>query len=201
MSGNGESEKKSLWSRIGDQIGFGVIRDYMVPVETNNVWYSLGGILGVAIVLQFIFGIILLYKYIPDAGLAFGITQSFINSPTWKIILNFHFYNAMLIVGLLAAHMIRVFISGAYRGAKKGLWLIGAALSGLVFLIYITGEALHWDEIGFGIPWNIKESLAAVNLAGFFRYTDDALLSIPTATQKLTQLYSVHVALAPMLIL
>ncbi len=192
---------KSFWSRVGDQLGLGIIRDYLVPVETNNLWYSLGGILGVAIALQFLFGIILLYKYIPDAGIAFGITQSFINSPTWKIILNFHFWNAILIVGLLAAHMMRVFISGAYRGAKKGLWLVGAALSGLIFLIYMSGEALHWDEVGFGIPWNIKESLAAVNLAGFFRYTDSSLLSIPSATEKLTQLYAVHVALAPMLIL
>ncbi len=196
-----DGENKSIWSRVGDQIGYGVIRDYLVPVETNNIWYSLGGILGIAIVLQFIFGFILLYKYIPDAGIAFGITQSFINSPTWKIILNFHFYNSFLIVGLLATHMMRVFISGAYRGAKKGLWLIGGALSGLVFLIYVTGEALHWDEIGFGVPWNIKESLAAVNLAGFFRYTDTSLLSIPTATEKLTQLYAVHVALAPILIM
>lgn len=194
------TENNSFWSRIGDQFGLGIIRDYLVPVETNNLWYSLGGILGIAIALQFLFGFVLLYKYIPDAGLAFGITQSFINSPSWKIILNFHFYNAILIVGLVAAHMMRVFISGAYRAAKRGLWLIGAALSGLIFLIYITGEALHWDEIGFGIPWNIKESLAAVNLAGFFRYTDDALLNIPTATEKLTQLYAVHVALAPILI-
>jgi quinol-cytochrome oxidoreductase complex cytochrome b subunit len=192
---------KSFWTRVGDQLGFGIIRDYLIPVETNNIWYSLGGILGVAIALQFIFGFVLLYKYVPDAGLAFGITQSFIDSPTWKIILNFHFYNAILIVGLVTAHMMRGFISGAYRGAKKGLWLVGTALSGLMFLIYITGEALHWDEIGFGIPWNIKESLAAINLAGFLRYTDSSLLSIPSATEKLTQLYAVHVALAPMLIL
>jgi hypothetical protein len=50
-----DDESKSIWSRVGDQLGYGVIRDYLVPVETNNVWYSLGGILGIAIVLQFIF--------------------------------------------------------------------------------------------------------------------------------------------------
>src|SRR5450756_583862 len=102
MSTNG----KSFWSRIGDQFGLQIIRDYLVPVETNNFWYSLGGILGIAIVLQFFFGFVLLYKYIPDASLAFGITKSFIDTPSWKIILNFHFYNAMLIVGLVAAHMM-----------------------------------------------------------------------------------------------
>ena len=194
------NERKSLLSRIGDQLGTGIIRDYLVPVETNNFWYSLGGILGISIVLQFIFGFILLYKYIPDAGLAFGITQSFINSPTWKIILNFHFWNAVLMMGLIAAHMMRVFISGAYRGVKKGLWYVGTALFGLVFVMYLTGEGLHWDEVGFGVPWNIAESLKAINLADFFRYTSNDIVSIPTATTKLTQLYAVHVALVPILI-
>ena len=195
------TEHKSFWSRIGDQFGTGILRDYLVPVETNNLWYSLGGILGIAIALQFFFGFILLYKYIPDAGIAFGITKAFIDSPTWKIVLNFHFWNSFVIVGLVAAHMMRAFISGAYRGAKKGLWLIGSALGGLVFVLYLTGEALHWDEVGFGVPWNISESLSAINLSGFFRYTTDSLLSIPTATEKLSQLYSVHVAIAPILLI
>jgi quinol-cytochrome oxidoreductase complex cytochrome b subunit len=193
-------KNSSFWSRIGDQFGLNIIREYLIPVETNNFWYSLGGILGISIALQFLFGFILLYKYIPDAGLAFGITQSFINSPSWKIVLNFHFWNSFLIVGLIAAHMMRVFISGAYRSAKRGLWLIGTALSGLVFSLYLTGEALHWDEVGFGVPWNTSEILSAVNLAGFFRYNTSDLLSIPTATTKLSQFYAVHVALAPTLL-
>ncbi len=194
------TERKSFWARVGDQFGLRIIHDYLVPAETNNFWYSLGGILGISLALQFLFGFILLYKYIPDAGLAFGITQSFINSPSWKIVLNFHFWNSFVIVGLIAAHMMRAFISGAYRGAKKGLWLIGSALAGLVFVTYLTGEALHWDEVGFGVPWNISESLSAVNLSGFFRYTTDGLLQIPIATEKLSQIYAVHVALAPILI-
>lgn len=113
------SDNKSLISRIGDQFGTGILRDYLVPVETNNFWYSLGGILGVALVLQFIFGFILLYKYIPDASQAYGITSNLIKTPGWNIILNFHYWNSFLIFGLLLAHMMRAFISGAYRGIKK----------------------------------------------------------------------------------
>jgi quinol-cytochrome oxidoreductase complex cytochrome b subunit len=94
-------------------------------------------------------------------------------------------------------HMVRVFISGGYRRGKEGLWLIGVGLAALVFVISLTGEALHWDEVGFGVPWNVAEVLNAVGLAGAFNYTSDALLAIPTATEKLVQLYVLHVSIVP----
>ena len=111
--------------------------------------------------------------------------------------LNFHFYNAFLIFALVLIHMVRVFISGGYRGGKTGLWLVGVGLARLMFVLSLTGEALHWDEVGFGVPWNIGEVLSALGLAGFFNYATDALTAIPTATEKLAQLYSLHISIVP----
>ncbi len=77
---------------------------------------------------------------------------------------------------------------------------MGSALAGLTFVISLTGEALHWDEVGFGVPWNISEALNAVGLAGAFNYTSDALLAIPTATEKLAQIYVLHISIVPIVL-
>jgi quinol-cytochrome oxidoreductase complex cytochrome b subunit len=95
---------------------------------------------------------------------------------------------------------MRVFISGAYRGNKKGLWFVGLLLAGLTFIAYITGECVHWDEVGFAVPWHTSEFFQAIHLEKFFGYTFDALLSIPTATEKLVQIYGLHVSVIPILI-
>lgn len=188
-----------LEREIEDQFGIRqLIREYLIPVESNSVWYSLGGVLAIALAIEIATGFLLALVYVPDAGLAYGITASLLQSPAWALILNFHYYNAYLIFGLVLLHMVRVFISGAYRGAKTGLWLVGVGLAGLTFVVSLTGEALHWDEVGFGVPWNIGEFLDAIGLAGVFNYATDGLTDIATATQKLSQLFTLHVAIVPL---
>ena len=187
-----------FWSKVSDQFGVRqLLSDYLIPVETNSLLYLLGGVLAIALGLEILTGFLLSLVYTPDAGLAYGITQHLLVTPGWSLVLNFHFYNSYLIFALILIHMIRVFITGGYRRGKEGLWLVGVGLAGLTFLISLTGEALHWDEVGFGVPWNISEVLNAVGLAGAFNYTSDALLSIPTATEKLAQIYVLHVSIVP----
>src|SRR6266545_1637879 len=67
------------------------------------------------------------------------------------------------------------------RRYRTGLWLVGVALAALVFVISTTGEALHWDEVGFAVPWHVSEVLEAVGLAAAFNYTHQGLLTIPLA--------------------
>ena len=187
-----------FWSKVSNQFGVRqLLSDYLIPVETNSILYLLGGVLAIALGLEILTGFLLSLVYTPDAGLAYGITQHLLATPGWSLVLNFHFYNSYLIFGLVMIHMVRVFITGGYRRGKEGLWLVGVGLAGLTFVISLTGEALHWDEVGFGVPWNISEVLSAVGLSGAFNYTSDALLAIPTATEKLVQIYVLHVSIVP----
>jgi len=116
-----------------------LIWEYLIPVETNTIWYVLGGVLGIALILEIITGFILTFRYTPDAGQAYQITTNLIASPGWHVILGFHYFNSFLIFGLVMVHMMRVFISAAYRRGKQGLWLVGVVLAGLTFILYITG--------------------------------------------------------------
>ena len=193
--------RRGFGSTLADQFGVRqLLAEYLIPVETNNIFYLLGGVLAISLGLEVLSGFLLSLVYTPDAGLAYGITQHLLATPGWALILNFHFYNSYLIFGLVMVHMVRVFITGGYRRGKEGLWLVGVGLAGLTFVISLTGEALHWDEVGFGVPWNISEVLNAVGLAGAFNYTTDALLAIPTASEKLAQIYILHVSIVPILL-
>jgi quinol-cytochrome oxidoreductase complex cytochrome b subunit len=184
---------------LEDQFGFRqLVREYLIPVESNSIWYLLGGVLAIALGLEIGTGFLISLVYVPDAGKAYANVAHLLQTPVWSQIINFHFYNAFLIFALVMIHMLRVFISGGYRGGKTGLWLVGVGLAGLVFVISTTGEALHWDEVGFAVPWHVSEILQAVGLAGFFSYTFDTLKAIPTATDKLSQIFAVHVAIVPL---
>jgi ubiquinol-cytochrome c reductase cytochrome b subunit len=190
------SERNGWWSRTIDQFGYQqLVSDYKIPVNTNGLLYSLGGVLAIALGFEIVTGLLLTYLYVPDANLAYGITAGMLASTGWSVVLNFHFWNAFLIFALVFIHMMRAFVSGGYRGGKTGLWLIGVGLAGFVFLLSVTGEALHWDEVGFGVPWNIGEALEAVGLAGLFNYSPEGLLDIATASEKLSQLYALHISI------
>jgi quinol-cytochrome oxidoreductase complex cytochrome b subunit len=187
---------------ITDQLGVrGILREYLIPVDTNTLWYSLGGVLGIAIALELVTGFFLATRYVPDAGRAYGITDQLLHEGGWKVALNFHYYNSYVIFGLVVVHMMRVFFSAGYRVLKKGLWQVGVALAGTVFLLSVTGETLHWDERGFAVPWHVAEFFEAVHLDDNFHYGRPDLLTVPSATARLAPFYALHIAILPVLLL
>lgn len=193
--------REGFWGAIENQLGLRpLIREYLTPVEVNNFWYALGGVLAIALALEILTGFLLSLRYAPDAGKAYDITKALSQEFGWAFIVNFHYYTAFLIFGLVLIHMLRVFISGGYRRGKQGLWLVGVMLAGLTFILATTGESLHWDEVGFAVPWHVGEMLDAVGLAAAFNYTDAVLKDIPTATEKLGQIYGTHIAIAAILL-
>jgi quinol-cytochrome oxidoreductase complex cytochrome b subunit len=188
-------------ARVSDQFGFRqMVSEYLIPVETNSVWYLLGGVLAIALALEIFTGFLLTTVYVPDAGLAYDNVAHLLQTSGWATVVNFHYYDAYLIFALVLIHMVRVFISGGYRRGKEGLWLVGVGLAGLTFVVSTTGEALHWDEVGFAVPWHISEVFQALGLAEAMGYTFAALKAIPTATEKLTQIYALHISIVPILL-
>jgi quinol-cytochrome oxidoreductase complex cytochrome b subunit len=180
----------------------GLIRNYMIPAETNSFWYVLGGVLAIAIGLEFLTGILLMFAYRPDAAQAYQATAENLSSSGWSIILNFHYFNSYVVFGLVIVHMMRVFISAAYGGAKKGLWMVGVGLASLVFAISISGETLHWDERGFAVPWHVGEFLEALHLDKAFGWFagHKSMLNVGFATGQLNMFYVLHVVVLPALL-
>jgi coenzyme F420-reducing hydrogenase delta subunit/ferredoxin len=59
-----------------------------------------------------------------------------------------HRYAADAFVILLAAHLLREWLHGHYRGKRRYSWLTGVAPVVLVFVSAIGGFWLHWDRLG-----------------------------------------------------
>ena len=176
-----------------------LLREYLIPAETNNIWYTLGGVLAITLALEVFTGILLTFVYAPDAGRAFAVTSDLLKTPVWSVVINFHFWAAYVIFALVMVHMLRVFVTGAYRVGKQGLWLGGVLLAGCVLLAFITGESLHWDEVGFAVPWHVSELFQAVGLAAAVNYGFAQLKDIAQASEKLGQIYAVHISVIPMI--
>jgi ubiquinol-cytochrome c reductase cytochrome b subunit len=188
---------------IDDQFAIGaLVREYMIPVEENVVWYALGGVLAIALLLEILTGAILAMVYVPDAAKAYDITVGMLEDPYMHTILNFHYYTSYVIFGLVMVHMMRVFLSGGYMRGKAGLWLVGVALAGLVFLVSLTGETLHWDERGLAVPWHVAEFFEAIGVAEALHYTvRPDMLDVEGVSAKLVPFYAFHVAIIPILLL
>lgn len=198
----GTHPRRGPFGVIEEQLGLRqLIREYLIPVETNTLWYTLGGVLGIALVLEFVTGMLITLKYLPDAEKAYSYTYSLMHSSGWRVVLGFHYFNSFLIFGLVMVHMMRVFVSGGYRRGKQGLWLVGAMLAGLTLIAMVTGETLHWDEVGFAVPWHVSEVLQAVHLSEWAQYRFSDLKDVDTATSKLIQIYALHVAIIPVLLI
>jgi quinol-cytochrome oxidoreductase complex cytochrome b subunit len=196
----GTIQRRSLLDSIEDQLALRqLIREYFIPVETNNFWYTLGGVLAISLVFEVFTGFLLTFPYVPDAGRAYGITTGLMSMPIWSVIINFHFWAAYLIFGLVMVHMVRVFVTGGYRLGKQSLWLGGVLLAGCTLVAFTTGESLHWDEVGFAVPWHVSEVFQAFGIATAVNYTFAQLKDIAQASEKLGQIYAVHISIIPML--
>jgi len=84
----------TAWRRafggVREQLGLrGMISEYMVPVEVNTFWYTLGGVLAILLVLEIATGMLLALRYIPDAGQAYQITAKLLGEGGWSVVLNF----------------------------------------------------------------------------------------------------------------
>jgi quinol-cytochrome oxidoreductase complex cytochrome b subunit len=197
----------TAWRRafggVREQLGLrGMISEYMVPVEVNTFWYTLGGVLAILLVLEIATGMLLALRYIPDAGQAYQLTARLLGEGGWSVVLNFHYWTSYVIFALVLIHMMRVFFSGGYRGPRTGLWQIGVGLAGTVFLLATTGETLHWDERGFAVPWHTSEILEALGgLDKTLHYTHPDLLNVGKATRLLIPYYAFHVSILPILLL
>jgi ubiquinol-cytochrome c reductase cytochrome b subunit len=196
-----EGRLRRFERELEDQFGYRqLVREYLIPVETNSIWYLLGGVLAIALALEILTGFLLTTVYQPDAGLAYDNVAHLLQTTGWATIISFHYYNAYVIFVLVMVHMLRVFISGSYRAGKIGLWLVGVGLASLTFVVSVTGEALHWDEVGFAVPWHVSEMLDALGLATFFNYTFTTLKDIPGASDKLAQIFSAHISIVPIVL-
>ena len=115
-----------------------------------NFFYALGSATMFVFSLQVLTGIWQLFYYAPTIDHAYeSVSYLRINVPYGWLIHGIHYWGANIMAVLMALHIIRVFIWGAYKKPGELTWLIGVILLFLVAGLIFTGAALPWDETGY----------------------------------------------------
>lgn len=187
---------RRVTSWLDDRLGLSALR-YHVPAHANTLWYTLGGITFIGILVLFATGVWLAQYYNPDP-LAARDSVIYIQNEVrlGDVIRGIHVWTAYLVVITAALHLIRVFVTASYKAPREFNWLIGIALFVTVlFGAVFTGTVLRWDQEAYeAMVHNMEIANVLGSFGGFF--SDAFTMSV----SMLPRLYIAHVSIVPMLI-
>ena len=163
-------------------------------------WHTMGSATLAVFIVQVVTGIVLgmYYSASPDhAHESVRYIESTVVSGS--VLRGIHHWGASAMVVLVVAHMLRVFMMGAYKYPREVNWLLGVALLFIVLGFAFTGYLLPWDQKAY---WATQ---VGTNIAGTTPLIGGALVTfLRGGTQQgaatLSRFYSLHVLLLPMLL-
>jgi hypothetical protein len=121
-----------------------------VPKYALHWWYCLGGITAFLFVVQGLTGIMLAFYYKPTAAGAYASIQFIENEVRFgSAIRAIHSWSANGMIVMCVAHMLRVFIMGAFKSPRELNWVSGVLLLILTLAFGFTGYLLPWDQRAF----------------------------------------------------
>jgi quinol-cytochrome oxidoreductase complex cytochrome b subunit len=144
---------RSIHNWLQDRTGLpDAVKHFMeeqIP-ETAGWRNTLGSVAGALILLQIVSGILMMMFYVPHPEAAYK-SIAFVEDGLFagSLIRALHYWGASFIVVALFFHMVRVFLSGAYRKPREGVWLLGVALFGIILALAFTGQLLPFNNAGY----------------------------------------------------
>ncbi|MBI3996165.1 MAG: cytochrome b N-terminal domain-containing protein [Candidatus Omnitrophica bacterium] len=116
-------------------------------IRVTYTW-GLGGISFFVFLVLCVTGILLMFYYRPASMLAFQDIKDLSFAVTLGPLLrNMHRWAAHLMVVVVIAHMVRVFLTGAYKPPREYNWVIGVILLVMTLFLSYTGYLLPWDQL------------------------------------------------------
>ena len=163
-----ETWKQIKWSWLPEtnrEAGDSVVRNFLLhwfPAKVTreslswNYSFWLGTISAVLFLILIVTGIPLMFLYVPSVERAYLSVKDleFTVSFGW-FLRGLHRISAHLMVAVVFVHMVRVFLSGAYKNStaanqnRQLNWIIGIALLLLTLLLSFTGYLLPWDQLAY----------------------------------------------------
>jgi quinol-cytochrome oxidoreductase complex cytochrome b subunit len=168
-----------------------------VPKYAVRWFYCLGGITAFLFVTQAVTGILLAFYYKPTPEAAFSSIQYIENQVSFGAAIRaVHHWAANGMIVLCIAHMLRVFIMGAFKNPRELNWVSGVILLILTLVFGFTGYLLPWDQRAFWattVGSEIAGSLPVVgNLALVF-----LRVGWDVSGETLSRFYALHVIALP----
>ena len=170
-----------------------------VPSFARKWWYCLGGITAFLFVVQGITGIMLAFYYKPSAAEAYNSILFIENEVRFGAATRMiHHWAANGMIVMCVAHMLRVFIMGAYKKPRELNWVSGVLLLFLTLLFGFTGYLLPWDQRAY---W---ATTVGSDIAGAFPAIGNLILVFlrvgwDVSEATLGRFYGLHIIVTPLL--
>jgi ubiquinol-cytochrome c reductase cytochrome b subunit len=159
--------------------------------------YTLGSAALTIFLLQLVTGIWQLFYYVPTVDYAYdSLNHLRTQVPFGWLIHGLHYWGASAMILIVALHLARVFIWGAYKGPRELTWLSGVALLLLTMSLSFSGAPLPWDERGY---WAIE---VGTSIAGTVPIVGDLIKRLMRGGEMVGQLtlsrfFILHAAILP----
>jgi quinol-cytochrome oxidoreductase complex cytochrome b subunit len=166
-----------------------------------NRTFGLGGMAALLIVIQIVTGILLRFYYVPTPAEAHDsivfLKEQVLFGP---FIRNIHHWSGAFLLLISFLHFLRVFLTGAYRDARKINWLFGLFLLLMIVFSNFTGYLLPWDQLAY---WAIT---VGTTIISYLPLVGDPLRSLIVGGKELNAgtlqtFFNFHTAVLPFLIL
>jgi quinol-cytochrome oxidoreductase complex cytochrome b subunit len=129
-------------------------------LEWSYSW-GMGGLSFALFMILTFTGVALMFYYRPTIDLAYRDMKDLEFAITLgKLFRNMHRWAAQAMVVAVIAHMVRVFLTGAYKKPREFNWGVGVLLLTLTLFLSFTGYLLPWDQLAI---WAVT---VGTNMAG-----------------------------------
>jgi ubiquinol-cytochrome c reductase cytochrome b subunit len=194
---------RHIWKWIDDRSGISEMLKPLLnhPVPPGSKWaYVFGSATLFCFILQVATGIGLALLYQPSSDKAFQSLQFITYEATLgRTLRGIHYFGASGMILMVGIHMLRVYITAAYKFPREMSWISGVFL--LVFTIGMgfTGQLLRWDANGVWSSVVAAEQMGRIPLIG--KYMARLLIGGDTlGGQTLSRFFAYHVFLFPSLL-
>jgi ubiquinol-cytochrome c reductase cytochrome b subunit len=172
---------------------------HLVPPDSNWL-YVFGSATLFVFLTQVITGVGLAMMYQPSSGAAYeSLKYITLVAPLGRILRGIHNFGASAMIVLVGIHMIRVYLTAAFKYPREMSWITGLILLLLTILMAFTGQLLRWDSNGVWSAIVAAEQAGRVPLIGkWVAYFILGGETIGGAT--LGRFFAIHVFLIPGLI-
>jgi len=195
---------RRAWLWFDDRTGLGgaigPIARHAVPPNSASWFYVFGSATLFAFMVQVATGVTLAFMYVPASGDAYQSLQFITNQTTLgRIVRGMHNWGASAMILLVGLHMIRVYMTAAYKFPREMHWLTGVVLLALTVVMGFTGQVVRWDQTAVWSTIVASEMAGRVPFIG--KWIADFLIGGETVGgATLSRMFAYHVFIIPALL-
>jgi len=164
-----------------------------------NTFY-LGFFTTLFLAVEVLTGVLLMVYYTPTPASAYQSIQNLALVPFGQLLRDLHRLAGDLLVFSAFLHMLRVAVSGSYKGPRRSTWLTGCLLLFFIIALAFSGYLLPWDQLSY---WAVT---VGTGLFGALPGIGPWLVEIlrggsEIGADGLLRFYVLHVVLIPLVVL